>query len=256
MLNGKKGVVTGAAQGLGRASAIRLASEGAEVVLADIQYEKAQGVARQIATAGGKAVAFRSDVSHEGDVIGMIDFCKSQFGGFNFIHQNAGMQLEKTLHTTTNEEWEQINAINLRALFWGAKHAVIHMMANGGGSIVNTASALSLVADPFLPAYTATKHGVLGLTRAVATSVEYAKKGIRCNCVCPGDMQTPMIERYWAACPDPAQAKVDMESHYPAKRIGQPEEVAEVIAFLVSDKSSYVNGAAIVADGGLLSKCY
>src|SRR6266481_6345519 len=159
MLKGKKGVITGAAQGLGRASAIRLASEGAEVELADIQYDKALEGDREIAKAGGKAKAFKADVSREADVIGMIDFCKSQFGSFNFIHQNAGMQLEKTLHTTTNEEWEQINAINLRALFWGAKHSVIHMMGNGGGSIVNTASALSLVADPFLPAYTATKHG-------------------------------------------------------------------------------------------------
>jgi NAD(P)-dependent dehydrogenase (short-subunit alcohol dehydrogenase family) len=128
------------------------------------------------------------------------------------------------------------------------------MREAGGGTIVNTASALALVADPFLPVYTASKHAVLGLTRSVG--VAYAADGIRCNCVCPGDMQTPMIEQYWEATGDVGKARAEMESIYPAKKIGQPIEVARAVLFLASDEASYVNGIALQVDGGLLSKVY
>jgi NAD(P)-dependent dehydrogenase (short-subunit alcohol dehydrogenase family) len=142
----------------------------------------------------------------------------------------------------------------VRAVFWGCKHAVPRLRDAGGGAIVNTASALSLVSDPFLPVYTASKHATLGLTRSVG--VAYAADGIRCNCVCPGDMQTPMIERYWEATGDPEKAKREMASMYPAGKIGQPGEVAKAILFLASDEASYVNGSFMQIDGGLLSKVY
>jgi NAD(P)-dependent dehydrogenase (short-subunit alcohol dehydrogenase family) len=144
--------------------------------------------------------------------------------------------------------------VNVRGVFWGCKHAVLKMREAGGGTIVNTASALSLVSDPFLPVYTGSKHAVLGLTRSVG--VAYAADGIRCNCVCPGDMQTPMIEKYWEATGDPEKARAEMAAMYPAGQIGQPNEVARAILFLACDESSYVNGAFMQVDGGLLSKVY
>ena len=130
------------------------------------------------------------------------------------------------------------------------------MMKSGGGSIVNSGSILSLSADQILPAYSASKHGVLGLTRGIAVTEAYARAGIRCNCICPGDIRTPMVERYWAASPDPEAAEVITTSHYPMKRIGSPAEMANVVCFLASDLSSFVNGANFVVDGGVMAKCY
>jgi NAD(P)-dependent dehydrogenase (short-subunit alcohol dehydrogenase family) len=253
-MQNKVGVVTGAASGLGYEVSKLLASEGARVVLADVDVDGGERAAAEINAAGGGATFTRCDVTVEDDVVAAIATARSEFGGFDFMHNNAGIQLEVPLHETTNEQWDQINAVNLRGVFWGCKHAVLAMRETGGGSIVNTASALSLVGDPFLPAYTATKHGVLGLTRAVGAG--YALDGIRCNCVCPGDMETPMIIKYWNATGDPEQAKIDMAAAYPAKKIGHPSEVAQAVLFLASDESSYMNASYMVVDGGLLSKAY
>ena len=250
-LDGKRGVVTGAASGLGREVAKLFASEGARVVVADVDADGAQAVAESI---GEAAVAQPTDVRDEASVEAALDRVASEWGGLDYVVNNAGVQLEKPLDETTNEEYDWVFDVNVRGVFWGCKHAVNRMRGNGGGVIVNTASALSLVCDPFLPVYTASKHAVLGLTRSVG--VAYALDGIRCNCVCPGDMQTPMIERYWEATGDAEKAREEMASIYPAKQIGQPEEVARAILFLASDEASYVNGAFMQVDGGLLSKVY
>ena len=255
-LAGKYGVVTGAAQGLGRESALALATAGAAVVCVDVNEAGATETARMITDQGGRAVAQRTDVSKVEDIDAAIARCRDEFGGFNYLHNNAGIQLEKPLHDTSTEEWQRILDINLTGVFLGCRQAVRAMIDTGGGSIVNTASALSLTADPYLPAYTATKHGVLGLTRSIGTDPMYAQAGIRCNCICPGDMRTPMIVQYWESTPDPEAAKRDMESHYPARRIGEPSEVAHVVVFLVSDKSSYFNASHLIVDGGLLAKVY
>lgn len=253
-MNNKAGLITGAASGLGYESAKLLAAEGAAVLLCDIDVAGGERAAQEIRDAGGTALFQQCDVSKEAEIIAAIAKVRSEWDGFDFIHNNAGIQVEKSILDTSNEEWDAINTVNLKAVFWGCKHAVTAMRETGGGSIVNTASALSLVGDPFLPAYTATKHGVLGLTRAVGAA--YAIDGIRCNCVCPGDMETPMIIKYWEATGNPEQAKIDMGAAYPAKKIGHPREVAQMILFLVSDDSSYVNASYMVVDGGLLSKCY
>lgn len=253
-MDNKVGLVTGAASGLGYESAKLLASEGAAVLICDIDTANGEAAAEEIRNAGGTALFQHCDVSKEAEIIAAIAKVRSEWDGFDFMHNNAGIQVEKSILDTTNEEWDAINTVNLKAVFWGCKHAVVAMRETGGGSIVNTASALSLVGDPFLPAYTATKHGVLGLTRAVGAA--YAIDGIRCNCVCPGDMETPMIIKYWEATGDPEQARIDMGAAYPAKKIGHPREVAQMILFLASDESSYVNASYMVVDGGLLSKCY
>jgi NAD(P)-dependent dehydrogenase (short-subunit alcohol dehydrogenase family) len=253
-MQGKRGVVTGAASGLGREVARLFAAEGANVIVADVNADGAEAVADEIRGAGRSAVAQACDVTDEDQVVGALERSESEWDGLDFLVNNAGVQLEKPLHETDNEEYDWIFDVNVRGVFWGCKHAVVRMRDAQGGTIVNTASALSLVSDPFLPVYTASKHAVLGLTRSVG--VAYAADGIRCNCVCPGDMQTPMIEKYWAATGDPDKAREEMASMYPAGRIGQPGEVARAILFLASEEASYVNGAFMQVDGGLLSKVY
>jgi NAD(P)-dependent dehydrogenase (short-subunit alcohol dehydrogenase family) len=253
-MQGKRGVVTGAASGLGREVARLFAAEGANVIVADVNVDGAEAVAEEIRGAGRSAVAQACDVTDEGQVVGALERSESEWGGLDFLVNNAGVQLEKALHETDNEEYDWIFNVNVRGVFWGCKHAVLKMREGQGGTIVNTASALSLVSDPFLPVYTASKHAVLGLTRSVG--VAYAADGIRCNCVCPGDMQTPMIEKYWAATGDPDKAREEMAAMYPAGRIGQPGEVARAILFLASEEASYVNGSFMQVDGGLLSKVY
>lgn len=253
-MENKHGVVTGAASGLGREVARLFCAEGASVVVADVNEEGANAVAKEIADAGGTAVAQVCDVTDEEHVIAAIRRAQEEFGSLDFMINNAGVQLEKPLDETTNEEYDWVFDVNVRGPFWGCKHAVHAMREAGGGTIVNTASALSLTSDPFLPVYTASKHAVLGLTRSVGTA--YGADGIRCNCVCPGDMQTPMIEKYWEATGDPEKARAEMESMYPAKKIGQPAEVAQAILFLASDDSSYMNGSFMQVDGGLLAKVY
>jgi NAD(P)-dependent dehydrogenase (short-subunit alcohol dehydrogenase family) len=250
-MQGKRGVVTGAASGLGREVAKLFAEEGARVVVADVNGDGAQAVAEEI---GGDAVHQACDVTVEEQVIAALDRSVSEWGGLDFVINNAGVQVEKPLEETSNEDFDWLFDVNVRGVFWGCKHAIARMRDAGGGAIVNTASALSLVSDPFLPVYTASKHATLGLTRSVG--VAYAADGIRCNCVCPGDMQTPMIERYWEATGDPEKAKAEMASMYPAGKIGQPGEVARAILFLASDEASYVNGSFLQVDGGLLSKVY
>jgi meso-butanediol dehydrogenase / (S,S)-butanediol dehydrogenase / diacetyl reductase len=250
-MQGKRGVVTGAASGLGREVAKLFAEEGARVVVADVNGDGAQAVAEEI---GGDAVHQACDVTVEEQVIAALDRSVSEWGGLDFVINNAGVQVEKPLEETSNEDFDWLFDVNVRGVFWGCKHAIARMRDAGGGAIVNTASALSLVSDPFLPVYTASKHATLGLTRSFG--VAYAADGIRCNCVCPGDMQTPMIERYWEATGDPEKAKAEMASMYPAGKIGQPGEVARAILFLASDEASYVNGSFMQVDGGLLSKVY
>lgn len=253
-VEGKAAVVTGGASGLGLAVVRLMAEEGASVVLADVDDEGGRAAAEDLAAAGLPVVFQHADVANEDDVIAMIARCRTEFGRFDIIHNNAGVQVERHLHETTTAEWDRLNNVNLRGMFFGCKHAVIDFLAHDGGSIVNTASLLAFTADAFLPAYTATKTGVLGLTRAIA--IDYFTSGIRCNAVCPGDMDTPMVQKYLAATPDPEGTLHELTSASPAKRLANPREVAQAVVFLASDDASFVNGAALVADGGLSVKTY
>src|SRR6266516_436075 len=168
-MEGKAGIVTGAGSGLGREVVALLASQGANVIVFDVNDTGANEVARELSSESNGVVPYVGSVAREQDIVDAITACRDQFGRFDFIHNNAGVQVEKPLHETTNEDWQHLNDVNLTGVFWGCKHAVI------------------------------------GLTRAVATG--YAAEGIRCNCVCPGDMETPMIQKYFAATPDPAAAR-------------------------------------------------
>ena len=176
-------------------------------------------------------------------------------GRLDVIVNNAAIQVAGPLHETTEADWDRVHQVNLKGVFFGCKHAVIAMRKDGhGGSIVNVASILGIVGDPLLPAYGAAKGGVLALTRSIATG--YGPEGIRANAICPGDIDTPMVQAYFDESPDPAQARAAVEHEYPLRRIASPDEIGGVVAFLASDTSSFVNGHALVADGGLLADCY
>lgn len=253
-LEGKVAIVTGGGSGLGREVVLGMAREGASVLVFDRNLAGAESVAEEASEAPGSAVGHEGDVTTEADFATAIERARSELGGFDIIHNNAGVQLEKSLHETTEEEWDWVNEVNLKGVFFGCKQAVIAMRETGGGSIVNTASILAHTGDPFLPGYTATKSGVLGMSRSIA--VDYATDSIRCNCVSPGDMETPMIEKYFNATPDPVAARAEMEGTYPGKRIAHPREVANAVLFLASDEASFVSGEFIIVDGGLTAKTY
>jgi NAD(P)-dependent dehydrogenase (short-subunit alcohol dehydrogenase family) len=252
---GKAGVVTGTSRGLGREILLALAREGASIVGVARDAQGGNEAVEEASQGGGRAVFQPGDVRREADVIAGIQRCRTEFGELDFIVNNAGILGEGRLHETSNEEWDDLVATHLTGTFWGCKHAVNAMRDSGrGGSIVNLGSILSFTGDGYLAAYTAMKSGVLGLTKAVA--IDYALDDIRCNCICPGDMETPMIQQYFEGTEDPGAARAEMEAAYPGKRIAHPREVAAAAVFLVSDESSFVNGTPILVDGGLTAKTY
>jgi NAD(P)-dependent dehydrogenase (short-subunit alcohol dehydrogenase family) len=253
-LDGKAALVTGGASGLGLEIVRRLARDGATVLSLDRDADRGEAEAEAM-RADGLAVTFRrGDVTREEDVRDAIGVAAGPTGRLDILCNNAGIQLIAPLHETTNEDWDLVHAVNVRSTFWGCKHAILRMRATGGGSIVNTASISSFMGDPLLPAYTATKAAIVGLTRSIG--VHYAADGIRCNCVCPGDMNTPMIEDYFASQGDPEAARREVEAAYPVGRIADPDEVAAVVAFLASADASFVNATEIVVDAGVTVKPY
>jgi len=251
---GKSGVVTGTSKGLGREILLALAGEGARVVAVSRDEATGRGSVEEAVDAGGTAAFQQGDVRREEDVVAAIERCLAEYGALDFMVNNAGILGEGRLHETTNELWDDLVATHLTGAFWGCKHAIAAMRDRGSGSIVNIGSILSFTGDGYLAAYTAMKSGVLGLTKAIA--IDYALDGIRCNCVCPGDMETPMIEQYFEGTEDPAGARAEMEAAYPGKRIAHPREVASAVVYLVSDESSFVNGTPVLVDGGLTAKTY
>ncbi len=254
-LAGKSGVVTGTSRGLGREILLAAAAEGARVVALARSAEAGRRAVDDARAAGGEAVFVQGDVRREEDVVSAIGRCVAEYGALDFVVNNAGILGEGRLHETTNELWDDLVATHLTGTFWGCKHAIAAMRASGrGGSIVNVGSILSFTGDGYLAAYTAMKSGVLGLTKAIA--IDYALDGIRCNCVCPGDMETPMIQQYFDGTTDAAAAREEMEQAYPGKRIAHPREVASAVVYLLSDSASFVSGAPLLVDGGLTAKTY
>jgi NAD(P)-dependent dehydrogenase (short-subunit alcohol dehydrogenase family) len=255
-VEGKGVVVTGATKGLGRETALLLAEQGARVV--GVGRDAADGASLEGDARGlpGDVVFVPGDVRDEDAVRRAVDACRDAGGRLDAMVANAGiLGPEGPLHDTTEAGWDEVNDINLKGAFFCCKHALLAMRDQGsGGSIVTVGSILSLTADPFISAYTATKTGLLGLTKAIA--VDYAGQGIRANCVLPGDMETPMIQAYFAGQPDPAAARAEMEGTYPIGRLAHPREVAQAILFLVSDESSFVSGTHLLVDGALTAKTY
>jgi NAD(P)-dependent dehydrogenase (short-subunit alcohol dehydrogenase family) len=252
---GRACVVTGATKGLGRETALLMAAEGARVVAVGRSAEDGGSLEDEARALDGTILFHEGDVRDEATHEDAIARAREAGGFLDAYVNNAGiLGPEGPLHETSLDDWEEVNAVNMRGVFLGCRAAIRTMRETGGGSIVNVGSILSQTADPFLTSYTATKHGVLGLTRALA--VDYAGAGIRCNCVLPGDMETPMILEYFAASADPAAARAEMEGAYPIRRIARPQEVARAILFLASDDASFVTGAELLVDGALTAKAY
>ncbi len=245
-LDGKVALVTGAGSGIGRATARLMAHEGAKVVLVDWNLDGAQETEAQIREAGGDAIAIKADVSQASDVEAFMQKAVDTYGKLDIIFNNAGIEgVRSELAEATEENFDRIISVNLKGVFFGIKYAVPHLVRNGGGSIINTASVAGLVGTMGLGHYAASKHGVVGLTRTAA--LELANRNIRVNCVCPGGVDTPMVARLRAAQP---QSMPQPGSASPMGRLAQPEEIAQMVVFLASDAASFVTGAAIPVDGG------
>jgi NAD(P)-dependent dehydrogenase (short-subunit alcohol dehydrogenase family) len=240
-LQGKVAIVTGAASGIGRATALRFAQEGAKVVVADINVAGASACVEAIHQQGGAAMFVQTDVGQDAEVQAMIQAAVVQYGGLDILHNNAYWTLARTAQETTLENWQRTLDVTLRAVWLGAKYAAPHLLGRGGGVILNTASVQSLVGVAGYAAYQAAKGGVLSLTRALA--LELAPL-IRVIAILPGAIDTPAVRIS-------ADLTIDkLVEDIPLKRLGKPEEIAATAAFLASDDASYITGAGIVVDGG------
>ncbi len=249
-LDGKVALITGAGSGIGRASALAFAREGAKVAVADIVVEGGEETVRMVKEAGGEAFFIKVDVANAADVEAMVNTVVATYGRIDCAYNNAG--IEGRLASTDEypeDVFDKVIDINLTGVWLCMKYELPHMLKQGGGAIVNTASGAGLIGVAGMSAYVASKHGVVGLTKTAA--LEYAKSGIRVNAVCPGLIQTPMVERITADQPQLGEALVAAE---PVGRTGKPEEIAESVVWLSSDAASFVTGHAMSVDGGYVAQ--
>jgi NAD(P)-dependent dehydrogenase (short-subunit alcohol dehydrogenase family) len=245
-LQDKAALVTGGGSGIGRATALRLAREGAKVMIADYVPEGAQKTVAMIKQAGGTADCLAADVSLTKQVEMTINKTIETYGRIDCAFNNAGIEgAFGDTHDCTEENFDRVVAIDLKAVWLCMKYEIPQMLKQGGGTIVNTASIAGLLGFNGIPAYVAAKHGVVGLTKNAA--LEYAQKNIRVNCVCPGVINTPMVQR---AIDKGGFSEADVIAGEPVGRLGQPEEIAEGVLWLLSDASSFVTGHPLIIDGG------
>ncbi len=246
LFDGKVALVTGASSGIGRATALAFVNEGARVILADVREDEGLGLRRQIEKQGGSAVFSRCDVSQEVDVKRMLDDGLKAFGRLDYAFNNAGIEgIPGATCDCTDENWERTIDINLKGVWLCMKNEIPEMCKQGKGVIVNCSSVAGLIGLPNIPAYVASKHGVIGLTKTAA--LEMAQSGIRVNAVCPGVIQTPMIDRFTHQDP---KAYRELLQNEPMRRAGTPQEVADAVLWLCSDKATFVTGHPLVVDGG------
>jgi NAD(P)-dependent dehydrogenase (short-subunit alcohol dehydrogenase family) len=244
LMEGKAGLVTGAASGIGRACAIRFAREGGAVVVADLESARqgAEETIRAITEAGGQAEFLACDVASSGDNRALVARVVERYGRLDFAHNNAGIGVHRLLHETSDEDFDRVIAVNLRGTFLGMKQQIRQMLSQGSGAIVNTSSNAGLMAVTMLSAYTASKHGILGLTKNAA--VEYANQGIRVNAVCPGAIMTPLMSD------QPPERQREILAPQAMTRFGDPAEVAAAVVWLCSDEASFITGVALPVDAG------
>lgn len=251
-LAGSVALVTGAASGIGRATALAFGAAGASVVVADMDAPGAEATAEAIGATGAQAVVLHVDVTAPDSVESMVRRAVERFGRLDFAHNNAGVTAGAgtgLTHLQDEATWDRVLGVNLKGVWLCMKYEIPQMLAQGGGAIVNTASVSGLVGRAGRSAYVASKHGVVGLTRTAA--IEYARQGIRVNAVCPGFVRTPLVERALAAEPEREDW---MLSVTPMGRLGTPEEVAAAVLWLCSDAASFVTGHLLTLDGGVVAQ--
>lgn len=250
-LTGKRAIVTGAASGIGEATSLLFAKEGAAVSVVDVDTEGGRRVAGAIQSLGGRAIFVRADVTHQDDCRNAVDKTVSALGGLEILFNNAGIIRRASITELSEEEWDRVMAVNVKSVFLMSKQAVPVMARAGGGVIVNSASGWGLVGGPRAAAYCASKGAVILLTKAMA--IDHGPQNIRVNCICPGDTDTPMLREEAQQLGQSEESFFQQARERPLRRVGTPEEIAEAVLFLASDASSYVTGTALVVDGGGLA---
>jgi NAD(P)-dependent dehydrogenase (short-subunit alcohol dehydrogenase family) len=251
-LAGKAAVITGAGSGIGEAMARLFAAEGARVVVADYDPAGGERVAREIAAQGGEAFFVQVDVSNARQVEQLIERAVERLGRLDVLCNNAGIGVAAVCHETSEADWDHTMAIDLKGVFLGCKYGIPHMLRQGGGVICNTSSVAGQVGVLNRAAYCAAKAGVLGLTKSIA--IDYAERGIRCNALLPGTVNSPWIGKIIAQQSDPEAQRQVMAARQPIGRMGEPDEIARAALYLCSDDSAFVTGTGLVIDGGLTAR--
>ena len=252
MLEGRISLVTGAGSGIGRATSLVMAREGATIVVSDINADSGEETLSAVREAGGDGMFVHADVSRPDDVAALVGQVVSAYGRLDCAYNNAGIEgfMAGRLHEYPEDIWDRVIDINLKGVWLCLKHEIPQMLQQGSGSIVNTASGAGLVGSRQMSAYVASKHAVVGLTKAAA--LEYARDGIRVNAVCPGMIDTPMVQRLIGGRDAEYEASIPVRQ--PIGRLGTPEEIAESVTWLCSDAASLVTGLAMAVDGGLTAQ--
>jgi NAD(P)-dependent dehydrogenase (short-subunit alcohol dehydrogenase family) len=248
-LAGKVTIVTGAGSGIGRATAIRFAEEGARVTCVDVAREAVEATAAGI---GDAAVAVTADVSDPRQVREYTDATADRWGGLHVVFNNAGVNIPGVFHEVPDEVVDRTLNVNVKGCIYGCRYAIPHMLEGGGGSLINTSSVNGLVAEPFLTIYATSKGAIVMLSKGIA--LDYAKQGIRCNAIAPGWVDTPINYAHAEMLGGLSEVYATIDSFQPIGRPGEPREIANVALFLASDESSFVTGSVIVADGGMTAK--
>jgi NAD(P)-dependent dehydrogenase (short-subunit alcohol dehydrogenase family) len=248
-LDGRIAIVTGGGQGIGAAISTRFAHEGARVVIAQRTEHIAETHAQAIRDAGGEAVAIPTDVAQREDIVRLVERTAEVYGPPTTLVNNAGIAVFGDPLTLTPEQWQRCFSVDLDAAWWASQAVLPHLLAGGGGSIINIASTHSFTIIPGCFPYPVAKHGLIGLTRALAA--EYGARGVRVNAICPGYIETANIREYFDSFPDPAAERVRVGGLHVVGRIGEPDEVAGPAVFLASDEASFITGEALMVDGGM-----
>ena len=252
-LSGKVAVVTGAALGIGRAIATRMSQEGAAVALLDLHDDVGKDLAADLTTRGGNARYWRCDVSREAEVATVLQEVIAEFGGLDVLVNNAGVAgANKPTHELTESEWDFVQSINVKGVFFGTKHAIGHMRQAGGGSIINLSSIYGLVGAADIPPYHASKGAVRLMTKNDA--LIYAPDKIRVNSIHPGFIWTPMVEGFVSDQGDVRQARHELDALHPLGHVGEPDDIAWGAVYLASDEARFVTGAELVIDGGYTAR--
>ncbi len=250
-LRGKVAVITGAASGIGMGTAEVFAEHGARLVLVDLDAKGLAGVVGQLKAGGAEVVGIKGDVSHRSTAVEAIGAALQQYGRIDVVFNNAGVMYSGAFHELDDDTWDRVLDVNLRGTYFFCRGAIPYMLKQGGGSIINMSSVMATLTEPGYEAYTTSKAGIIGLTKAIAVS--YAEKGIRCNCICPGWVDTPMNRRLAEELGGIERLNVLIKQQQPNGRMLSTREVAYAALFLASDEASGVTGAALYVDGGASS---